>query len=944
MCASLHLNWGMSRLLRDRYLSVDDRQAWDLASGEVVDTSSNDESTSIDPSLAGLVEVLDHGTEGVPRWVLVDQRMASVNAVVNRAAHAAAQRGFVPIAVAMYARVRQAIENDLRDRALVLIASDAAQVADGQRALVHAAAACSRPHVLLTIRRASGMSAGIVREARAVYGARPLVRARVAAPLPADVADHLRRAARAEEFARSGRHAAAERLLREVAASLNRRGAIAQAAQASLRLGQLLLERGRAVDADRVFDDVSKVVDRSVDQQVLWHARLWQAAARIDQAQFTSAEAICRAVLAIETTPEVRERAKTVLARVLLWQARVEEAAEVEWRDGDAGGDGWTYGVAMRVRVLVRSGRLFEAGSQARELLSHADASASPIARVMASMAHLHLVAETGDLVAAEACLRHVREWARKAHTPLRFVRAQLLWADVLHRAGRHHEAARLVSRLGRVARAAPPLLRRAIERRARGEYEQRPVVVGHGPTHDEHVAATLIRLVHDQDEDGRAVQQVVRWLAERLRASRVDVCSADAGPVSTLVSVGSGLATRLGQRVLEAGIAIGPEPDDSAEEIGVPLRSRTRLVAALLARWPVDRARPAEARVIMEIAAAVIAIRVDGILTAAREVARASTTVPELVGASDALATVRKAAARAAASPFAVLIEGESGVGKELVARAVHQLSPRRERRFCDINCAALPDDLFESELFGHARGAFTGAVVDRPGLFEEADGGTLFLDELADLSPRAQAKLLRVIQQQEVRRIGESFSRKVDVRLVTAANRDMRVEAEQGRFRQDLLYRMDVIHIRIPSLRERPEDIAVLADHFWRVAAARVGTHATLTHGVMSALASYHWPGNVRELQNVMAALAVAAPTRGQLRPSLLPATIARAAASTSPRFVEARTAFERRFIEMALARAGGSRARAAREIGISRQGLIKLMARLGIAAPSSGANRSR
>jgi len=171
-----------------------------------------------------------------------------------------------------------------------------------------------------------------------------------------------------------------------------------------------------------------------------------------------------------------------------------------------------------------------------------------------------------------------------------------------------------------------------------------------------------------------------------------------------------------------------------------------------------------------------------------------------------------------------------------------------------------------------------------------------------------------------------------------VTAANRDMRAEADHGRFRQDLLYRLDVIHIRIPPLRERPEDIAVLAEHFWRVAAARVGTHATLTHGVMSSLASYHWPGNVRELQNVMSALAVAAPARGQVRPSLLPAAIASGAAAGSPRFVEARTAFERRFIEMALARAGGSRARAAREIGISRQGLIKVMVRLGIAAPGS------
>ena len=139
-----------------------------------------------------------------------------------------------------------------------------------------------------------------------------------------------------------------------------------------------------------------------------------------------------------------------------------------------------------------------------------------------------------------------------------------------------------------------------------------------------------------------------------------------------------------------------------------------------------------------------------------ARDVAVASTSIPELVGSSQAIDEVRRAVTRAAAAPFAVLIEGESGVGKELVARAIHCLSPRRERRFCDVNCAALPDELLESELFGHARGAFTGAITERAGLVEDADGGTLFLDEVADLSPRAQAKLLRVLQQQEVRRVG--------------------------------------------------------------------------------------------------------------------------------------------------------------------------------------------
>jgi DNA-binding NtrC family response regulator len=211
--------------------------------------------------------------------------------------------------------------------------------------------------------------------------------------------------------------------------------------------------------------------------------------------------------------------------------------------------------------------------------------------------------------------------------------------------------------------------------------------------------------------------------------------------------------------------------------------------------------------------------------------------------------------------------------------------------------------------------------------------------MDELADLSPRAQAKLLRVLQQQEVRRLGESFSRAVDVRVVTAANRDMRAEASAGRFRQDLLYRLDVIRIRIPPLRERPEDIPGLARHFWRAAADRVGTRAVLTHGVLAALTRYHWPGNVRELQNAIAALAVAAPAHGHTRPHLLPSVITGAAAVTSARFADARAQFERRFIEVALARAGGSRARAARDLGLSRQGLLKMIARLGLETKVNG-----
>jgi transcriptional regulator with PAS, ATPase and Fis domain len=282
------------------------------------------------------------------------------------------------------------------------------------------------------------------------------------------------------------------------------------------------------------------------------------------------------------------------------------------------------------------------------------------------------------------------------------------------------------------------------------------------------------------------------------------------------------------------------------------------------------------------------------------------------------------------------VLILGESGTGKELIARAIHAGSSRRARRFCAVNCAALSDDLFETELFGHARGSFTGAAADRPGLFEEADGGTLFLDEVGELSPRAQAKLLRAIQEGEIRRVGENHPRRVDTRIVAATNRPLGDEVKAGRFRHDLLYRLDVVRITVPPLRERPEDVGPLAREFWREAMRRTGGQAELSPATLAALARYDWPGNVRELQNTLAALAVHAPPRGHVAPSRLPAAIAGTGlhAHGEPlTLAEARRRFEERFVRATLARAGGHRTDAASSLGLSRQGLAKIIARLGI-----------
>ena len=884
-------------------------------------------------SLRGLFELLDLGRDGHPRQLtLVARTNGDAERLVRRVIAIAGDRGYLALSLDAYDAIRATQPERLDERTFLLLAAPGSSSDRAAAALIDAAACSQRAHLLLTVhvRRAPS----VLREARARYGGgRALLRQ---VPLvDRDVAGQLQRALRAGPLVVAGRHAAAIRLLRDVAGWMQRRSRPLETARLFLELGRVLLERGRAVDADRAFDAAATAALQGGEQRMHLDARIWQAAARTDAGRLTEAESICRAALACaSSTQAVRAHACAVLARVLIWQQRADEAVDLDLTpcaDGEMDPAAACFVAGTRVRLLLMTRRVFDAGMEARRLLEKTEGDCS-LARVIALTSHLRVLTEAGDLALAESRLADIVSLARRLRTPLRAVRARALLAAAQHRAVAAGTACAIdVRRVRRLAAAGPPLLRRAVEgltttpRNVAGV----DVAIVPGAVDIPH----LISLAHDADKDEDAAVKVLAAVAATLKATRVDLWCDDGGTPAVIRSVGCGLATQLGVRVFELGMALGPEVHDCGRELGVPVGRGARMSGAVVARWAADITPPSVARVLLDTAAALLHPRLEALRTVSRLTAEASLAVPELVGVSDAMRDLRAAIARAAAAPFTVLIHGESGVGKELAARAIHQLSPRRQRAFMDVNCAALPDELLESELFGHARGAFTGAVAERAGLFEAAEGGTVFLDEIADLSPRGQAKLLRVLQQREVRRIGESFSRPVDVRLVTAANRDVSEEVTAGRFRADLLYRLDVIRLRIPALRERPEDVAPLTLHFWAEAAPRVGTTATLAHGVLAALTRYHWPGNVRELQNVVSALAVAAPARGQVRPHLLPAAITRATSIVSSRLADARTQFERRAIESALARNTGNRSRAARELGLSRQGLLKMMLRLGV-----------
>jgi len=320
-----------------------------------------------------------------------------------------------------------------------------------------------------------------------------------------------------------------------------------------------------------------------------------------------------------------------------------------------------------------------------------------------------------------------------------------------------------------------------------------------------------------------------------------------------------------------------------------------------------------------------------------------------ELVQESPAMRKVAQQVRIVAPTDATVLVTGESGTGKEVVARALHAHSARRDRPLVRVNCAAVPESLFESEFFGHVRGAFSGAVQDRVGRFELADGGTLFLDEIGEVPPAVQSKLLRVLQERELERVGDTRTRAVDVRVIAATNRDLRAEVDAGRFRQDLYYRLSVFPIELPPLRERRADVAPLVELFLR-RASRGGRVPKLAPGALERLERYGWPGNVRELQNAVERALILAP-RGPLRFDDLagaqPASSARRPDAPASRFLTERELreLEKENLRTALVASGGKvfgPGGAAELLGMKPTTLASRLAALGIAKPARKGSR--
>jgi len=794
--------------------------------------------------------------------------------------------------------------------------------------------------------------------ADASSGARPW-------PLAGELASLRKRLETARTLLAAGSHAPGIRDLRQSIGALDRRCAWVDAATGGVHLAGALLRRGRPVDAQKAIDEAKECAARAGGDGMLIDLAILSGDAWIDRARLDEAEGILATALAAARAARDAARAAAAsiaMGRCLFWRGRFDEATSAL----EACRLPLTRELAARrsaiaSRVALARGDVSEAMAAAAAAADEAAATGSRALRAAALHARALVHLAIGDFEAAEAEIASAIADAHAAHDPLCALGLRLLRAEAERRRGRGAAAAAQLVRLRRPILKGMPLLRARWQLGtalcAPGDAALESILARHiaatglgglavffSPRHGppaagspapdaflDHVVS-ILRVCQTAEEDAVVLKDVCVRVREHVHAAAVAIIAVREGQARRVAADGSTIDGDIAARAVQAQVTIAPHRRDDRIEAAAPVMYAGSPIAAICARWTpgstYDVSRAASVLTMTAAAAApVVAIAIES---------RQSSSPAgdgDLLGVSASMTELRRHISLAAAAPFSVLIDGESGSGKELVARAIHRGGTRRHKPFCTLNCAALPEDLVEAELFGHARGAFTGAAIDRAGVFEDANGGTLFLYEIGELSPRAQAKVLRVIQEGELRRVGETASRRVDVRIVSATNRDLRRDVDAGRFRLDLLYRLDVIHVAVPRLRDRPEDVPVLAEHFWRDAAARVGSRATLSPATLAALTRYHWPGNVRELQNVLAALAVRCPKRGVVPPSTLPPVFAGREVPAASRLDEARRIFEERFVRAALVRTGGHRGRAAAELGVTRQGLTKLMTRLGI-----------
>ena len=771
----------------------------------------------------------------------------------------------------------------------------------------------------------------LVHESAAVYTVPASVPARL--PRPAERRSLFNADVRGRRLAARGRHAAALRMLQRAVRVLELRRDHRDASRCAEQLGWILRDRGRCSDALVHFEKAQALAPDEVDRL---RCSIAIGIGRTDERRFTEAEAALRsAVTAAEVLAchDVVDGARLALARCLYWQQRYEEAIQLTRVIASSSLDART--LALTARIHAARGDLKAAVSTANRACEICD---REDLRTLAATARSKAVAHAslGDLPGAESAARTGLAAAAAAHLPLASLKIRAVLIDAT-RADPRRDHGRLSGQIRAALERVPlpPLLRAQLEATLE-RVESKTLATSPGLSHaaiDD--VQQLLEKASSAADDRAAVAEVCKTVCDRLRAASVQVndCSRERTLLARAGRPWTG-DLRIVERTLAASSSCwsgSGEPHEAA----TPVKYAGDTIAVIACRWTAANDPDLAASVLLLRAAALAAApSIRAVLDRPRHAA-AEPALRDLIGSAAVMDGVRDAMARAARAPYPVLIEGESGSGKELVARGIHRLGPRRDRRLCAVNCAAISEELLEAELFGHARGAFTGAIAERQGLFEEADTGTLFLDEVAELSLRAQAKLLRVLQDGEVRRVGENHPRRVDVRVIAATNRSLEEEAAAGRFRADLRFRLDVVRISVPPLRERQVDIPQLAAHFWDDAARKVDSRASLAPETLVALTRYDWPGNVRQLQNVIASLAVHAPRRGRVLPSLLPAQIVRSTTPTAATFDAAREEFERRFVMAALAQAGGQRGKAARALGITRQGLAKMLRRLRIDA---------